>query len=159
MHPICIPRLDGWQVAAHWQPARAVGGDFYDFYNFPDGRLGVSAGDVTDKGVPAALVMATTRSILRAASERHASPGKILAQANEMLKGGLAEEFTGKEFPRFCSPTLLVDKEKGAEIKTSKSKRMCVDYRKLNQRAQVHAGSLPNLEGAVEALCQFKWKA
>jgi serine phosphatase RsbU (regulator of sigma subunit)/anti-sigma regulatory factor (Ser/Thr protein kinase) len=83
--PKQLPRLDGWQVAAHWQPARAVGGDFYDFYNFPDGRLGVSAGDVTDKGVPAALVMATTRSILRAASERHASPGKILAQANEML--------------------------------------------------------------------------
>jgi serine phosphatase RsbU (regulator of sigma subunit)/anti-sigma regulatory factor (Ser/Thr protein kinase) len=83
--PKQLPRLDGWQVAAHWQPARAVGGDFYDFYSFPDGRLGLSAGDVTDKGVPAALVMATTRSVLRAASERYDSPGKILAQANEML--------------------------------------------------------------------------
>jgi serine phosphatase RsbU (regulator of sigma subunit)/anti-sigma regulatory factor (Ser/Thr protein kinase) len=83
--PKQLPRLDGWQVAAHWQPARAVGGDFYDFYYFPDGKLGLSAGDVTDKGVPAALVMATTRSVLRAASERFSSPGKILAQANEML--------------------------------------------------------------------------
>jgi serine phosphatase RsbU (regulator of sigma subunit)/anti-sigma regulatory factor (Ser/Thr protein kinase) len=83
--PKQLPRLDGWQVAAHWQPARAVGGDFYDFFYFPDGKLGLSAGDVTDKGVPAALVMATTRSVLRAASERFSSPGKILAQANEML--------------------------------------------------------------------------
>ena len=83
--PKQLPKLDGWQVAAHWQPARAVGGDFYDFFYFPDGKLGLSAGDVTDKGVPAALVMATTRSVLRAASERFSSPGKILAQANEML--------------------------------------------------------------------------
>ena len=63
----------------------AVSGDFYDFFTFPDGRLGLAAGDVTDKGVPAALVMATTRSVLRAASERFSSPGKILAQANELL--------------------------------------------------------------------------
>jgi serine phosphatase RsbU (regulator of sigma subunit)/anti-sigma regulatory factor (Ser/Thr protein kinase) len=83
--PKQLPKLDGWQVAAHWQPARAVSGDFYDFFYFPDGKLGLAAGDVTDKGVPAALVMATTRSVLRAASEHHASPGKILAQANEML--------------------------------------------------------------------------
>jgi serine phosphatase RsbU (regulator of sigma subunit)/anti-sigma regulatory factor (Ser/Thr protein kinase) len=83
--PKHLPRLEGWQVAAHWQPARAVSGDFYDFINFPDGRLGLAAGDVTDKGVPAALVMATTRSVLRAASERFSSPGKILAQANELL--------------------------------------------------------------------------
>jgi serine phosphatase RsbU (regulator of sigma subunit)/anti-sigma regulatory factor (Ser/Thr protein kinase) len=80
-----LPALEGWQVAAHWQPARAVSGDFYDFITFPDGRLGIAAGDVTDKGVPAALVMATTRSILRSATERFSTPGQILGQANNLL--------------------------------------------------------------------------
>lgn len=80
-----VPNLPGWRVAAHWQPARAVSGDFYDFITFSDGKLGIIAGDVTDKGVPAALVMATTRSILRSAAERYSSPGRILAHANELL--------------------------------------------------------------------------
>jgi serine phosphatase RsbU (regulator of sigma subunit)/anti-sigma regulatory factor (Ser/Thr protein kinase) len=80
-----VPQLDGWQVAALWQPARAVSGDFYDFFTFPDGRLGMVIADVTDKGVPAALVMATTRSILRSAAERWSSPGQILFQTNNLL--------------------------------------------------------------------------
>jgi serine phosphatase RsbU (regulator of sigma subunit)/anti-sigma regulatory factor (Ser/Thr protein kinase) len=80
-----IPALPGWRMAAHWQPARAVSGDFYDFIIFPDGRLGIVVGDVTDKGVPAALVMATTRSILRAAAERLVAPGVVLARVNNVL--------------------------------------------------------------------------
>lgn len=80
-----IPSLPGWKMAAHWQPARAVSGDFYDFITFPDGRIAVIVGDVTDKGVPAALVMATTRSILRASAERLVLPGAVLEQANNNL--------------------------------------------------------------------------
>ncbi len=80
-----VPALEGWKISAHYQPARAVGGDFYDFLQFPDGRLGIFVGDVTDKGVPAALVMATTRSILRTAGERLVSPGKVLEHANDLL--------------------------------------------------------------------------
>lgn len=80
-----LPSLAGWHVAAHWQPARAVSGDFYDFITFSDGRLAIIVGDVTDKGVPAALVMATTRSILRSAAERLVTPGKVLEHANNML--------------------------------------------------------------------------
>jgi serine phosphatase RsbU (regulator of sigma subunit)/anti-sigma regulatory factor (Ser/Thr protein kinase) len=83
--PKQVPQLEGWQIAALWQPARAVSGDFYDFISFPDGRLGMVIADVTDKGVPAALVMATTRSILRSAAERWSSPGQILRQANNLL--------------------------------------------------------------------------
>ena len=56
-----LPAIAGWQVDAFYRPARAVGGDFYDFIALEDGRLGVVIGDVTDKGVPAALVMATCR--------------------------------------------------------------------------------------------------
>ena len=83
--PKTLPELSGWQVDALWQPARAVSGDFYDYITFPDGKLGLVIGDVTDKGVPAALVMATTRSILRAAVEHSSSPGEILAYVNELL--------------------------------------------------------------------------
>jgi serine phosphatase RsbU (regulator of sigma subunit) len=77
--------MSGWQVSTYYQPARAVGGDFYDFLYFEDGRLGIVIGDVTDKGVPAALVMATTRSLLRSTSDMSLSPGKVLEQANNLL--------------------------------------------------------------------------
>ncbi|MBF8283238.1 MAG: PPM-type phosphatase protein [Anaerolineales bacterium] len=80
-----LPTLPGWDVAAHYQPARAVGGDFYDFVYLADGRLGIFIGDVSDKGVPAALVMATTRAILRGAAQRTSAPGEVLEQANDLL--------------------------------------------------------------------------
>ena len=83
--PQAVPELPGWQMNAHYQPAREVGGDFYDFLDLPGGRLGLVVGDVTDKGVPAALVMATTRAILRAAAEQLISPGKVLRRANDVL--------------------------------------------------------------------------
>ncbi|HLZ20591.1 MAG TPA: SpoIIE family protein phosphatase [Ktedonobacterales bacterium] len=83
--PRDLPAIPGWQLAAYYQPARAVGGDFYDFLYFEDGRLGIIIGDVTDKGVPAALVMATTRSILRSAAHSDRSPGAVLERANDLL--------------------------------------------------------------------------
>jgi serine phosphatase RsbU (regulator of sigma subunit)/anti-sigma regulatory factor (Ser/Thr protein kinase) len=83
--PRQLPDLPHWQIAAYYGPARAVGGDFYDFIEMPDGRIGIAVGDVTDKGVPAALVMARTHSVLRAEASRSDSPGVILARANELL--------------------------------------------------------------------------
>jgi serine phosphatase RsbU (regulator of sigma subunit)/anti-sigma regulatory factor (Ser/Thr protein kinase) len=80
-----LPKLDGWQVAAYYGPARAVGGDFYDFIELPDGRIGIVVGDVTDKGVPAALIMARTQSVLRGEAPRSTSPGEVLRRANEIL--------------------------------------------------------------------------
>ena len=80
-----LPRLDQWQIAAYYGPARAVGGDFYDFVELTDGRIGIAVGDVTDKGVPAALVMARTHSILRVEASRLTSPGEILSRANDLL--------------------------------------------------------------------------
>src|SRR5215204_2212379 len=55
-----VPELEGWQISPVYQPAREVGGDFYDFHLLSEGRLGVVVGDATGKGVPAALVMSTT---------------------------------------------------------------------------------------------------
>ena len=83
--PKQLPSPPGWQIDAFYRPARAVGGDFYDFIPLSDGRLGFVIGDVTDKGVPAALVMATTRSHLRAAAQRSNSPGAVLADVNGIL--------------------------------------------------------------------------
>lgn len=80
-----LPKLPQWQIAAYYGPARAVGGDFYDFIPMTDGRIGIAVGDVTDKGVPAALVMARTHSILRAEASRSVSPGEILGRANALL--------------------------------------------------------------------------
>ena len=83
--PQTVPNIAGYDVTAYYHPAREVGGDFYDFIYFPDGKVGLIVADVTDKGVPAALVMATTRSILRAAAERLVAPGAALARTNEVL--------------------------------------------------------------------------
>jgi serine phosphatase RsbU (regulator of sigma subunit)/anti-sigma regulatory factor (Ser/Thr protein kinase) len=79
------PAPEGWSVTPHYRPAREVGGDFYDFIPLPDGRIGFVVGDVTDKGVPAAMVMATTHSILRSDAPRLVDPGAVLSRANELL--------------------------------------------------------------------------
>jgi serine phosphatase RsbU (regulator of sigma subunit) len=88
--PSQMPILPGWQVAAFWQPAHVVSGDLYDFLHFPDGKLGLVVADVTDKGMPAALLMANARSVLRgvAASAGRSgwdSPARLLAQVNDVL--------------------------------------------------------------------------
>jgi serine phosphatase RsbU (regulator of sigma subunit) len=83
--PASLPDLPGWHVAAFYRPARTVGGDFYDFIPLPDGRVMCVVGDVTDKGIPAALVMASTHSLLRAAGPQLVSPGAVLAQVNDLL--------------------------------------------------------------------------
>ncbi len=80
-----VPALEGWEVTAYYQPAKEVGGDFYDFFELPDGRLGLVVGDATGHGIPAALVMAAARSMLRAVAQASASPGDVLSRANEPL--------------------------------------------------------------------------
>jgi serine phosphatase RsbU (regulator of sigma subunit)/anti-sigma regulatory factor (Ser/Thr protein kinase) len=80
-----LPDLPGWEVSAYYRPAREVGGDFYDFIELAEGRIGIVIGDVTDKGVPAAMVMAATRSVLRASAQRVGSPGAVLERVNELM--------------------------------------------------------------------------
>jgi PAS domain S-box-containing protein len=83
--PKTLPKLSGYDIAAYYQPAREVGGDFYDLFELEDGRLGLVVGDVTDKGIPAALVMATTRTMLRASAQRLFPPAEVLKRANDAL--------------------------------------------------------------------------
>jgi Stage II sporulation protein E (SpoIIE) len=73
-----VPEPEGWEITPYYQPAREVGGDFYDFFELEDGRVGVVVGDATGKGVPAALMMTATSSMLRAAAQAlgSSSPGR-----------------------------------------------------------------------------------
>jgi predicted ester cyclase len=85
--PEVVPKIEGWQISPFYQPAREVGGDFYDFHLLSEGRLGLVVGDATGKGVPAALVMSTTCGMLQVTAQAldSSSPGEVLAQVNETL--------------------------------------------------------------------------
>src|SRR5215213_5410496 len=83
--PKTLPVLEGWEIAPHYRPAREVGGDFYDVLELEDGQFGLVVGDATGKGVPAALVMATTCGMLRAVAKSSNSPGEVLERVNEAL--------------------------------------------------------------------------
>src|ERR671923_1223365 len=87
-----LPDLPGWHVAAFYRPAREVGGDFYDVIPLPDGRVAFVVGDVTDKGVPAALVMSATRSVLRASAQRLIDPGAVPERVNDHLCPDMPEK-------------------------------------------------------------------
>jgi serine phosphatase RsbU (regulator of sigma subunit) len=87
--PRDAPSLPGWQLVPRYLPAREVGGDFYDFHLFDDGRLGIIIGDATDKGISAALLMATTCTMLRTAAQGSDSPDEVLARVNELLAASI----------------------------------------------------------------------
>jgi serine phosphatase RsbU (regulator of sigma subunit) len=85
--PQGLPQLEGWQFTPYYQPAREVGGDFYDFFELEAGRVGVAVGDATGKGMPAALAVSATSSMLRAVAQAFgsSSPGEVLSRVNETL--------------------------------------------------------------------------
>jgi serine phosphatase RsbU (regulator of sigma subunit)/GAF domain-containing protein len=87
--PLAPPQHAGWQVGAFWRAARSVGGDFYDFIPLPPGpdgpRWGLAIADVSDKGVPAALYMALTRTLLRTVAPADLEPAATLARLNHLL--------------------------------------------------------------------------
>ncbi len=83
--PNQLPQLNGWQVATYWSPMHEVAGDFYDFIRTPDGRLAIVVADVSGKGVPAALFMALSVTVLRFALELNLSPRELLHRANSTM--------------------------------------------------------------------------
>src|SRR5215208_546069 len=80
-----VPTIEGWKISPFYRPAREVGGDFYDFHLLSEVHVGLVVGDATGKGVPAALVMSSTRSMLRALARASNSPGEVLKQVNDLL--------------------------------------------------------------------------
>jgi predicted ester cyclase len=82
-----MPQLAGWQITPYYQPTREVGADFYDLFELEEGRVAVVVGDATGKGMPAALVVSATSSMLRAVAQAlgSSSPSEVLSQVNETL--------------------------------------------------------------------------
>ena len=84
--PRDLPKLEGWEIAHYYRAAREVGGDFFNLLRLEDGRVGCVIGDVSGKGIAAAMVMANTQSVLRAVAQRGGTaPEQVLAEANEIL--------------------------------------------------------------------------
>jgi len=83
--PQFLPTHKAWQFAARWRTARQVGGDFYDVIELPNHKLGLFIADVADKGMPAALFMALTRTLVRAAVNEMHSPVDVLRRVNDQL--------------------------------------------------------------------------
>jgi serine phosphatase RsbU (regulator of sigma subunit) len=92
MLPKTLPVIGGWSLSTCWQPARTVGGDFYDCFPTGDGRTAFVIGDVTGKGVPAALVMATTCSLVRFVAEQMHTPGAMLARINDRIVADIPDK-------------------------------------------------------------------
>jgi serine phosphatase RsbU (regulator of sigma subunit) len=86
MLPSACPEIDGFEIAAYSLSAREVGGDFYDFIEMGENRVGMVVGDVTGKSVSGALVMSASRSIFRMLSEEQMSVGEIMTRANRRTK-------------------------------------------------------------------------
>lgn len=83
--PKSSPYVAGFAISGHSVPARAVGGDWYDFIPFPDGRWGIVLADVSGKGTAAALLMSATRGMLRSLAEAHCTPWETLTKLNQLM--------------------------------------------------------------------------
>jgi sigma-B regulation protein RsbU (phosphoserine phosphatase) len=86
MLPATCPEIEGYQIAASSTPAREVGGDFFDFFNIGEGKVGLIIGDVTGKSVSGALIMSASRSVFRMLSEEELSVGETMIRANRRIK-------------------------------------------------------------------------
>jgi predicted ester cyclase len=101
-----VPTLEGWHITPFYQPAREVGGDFYDFFELEDGRVGVVVGDATGKGIPAALVAEATSHMLRVVAQAFGSvsPGEVLARVNQTLLARIPQNMFVTSFYAILDP-------------------------------------------------------
>jgi len=90
--PSEAPAIDGFQISGINVPARLVSGDYFDYIRVDDERLGVAIADVSGKGVPASLIMAICRSVLRAEAARNPSPADVLRKVNRQLYPDIKED-------------------------------------------------------------------
>jgi sigma-B regulation protein RsbU (phosphoserine phosphatase) len=89
--PQHVPQIDGFEIAASWQPASGVGGDCFDAIRFSDSRLAISIADVVGKGIPAALLMSNLQAAVRAFASEAVEPAALCQQVNRILCGNIAE--------------------------------------------------------------------
>jgi phosphoserine phosphatase RsbU/P len=89
--PTTLPQIDGWEIAASWQPASGVGGDCFDAISFGAARAALSIADVVGKGIPAALLMSNLQAAVRAFATNSTEPAELCQQVNRILCGNIAE--------------------------------------------------------------------
>ena len=111
--PKKIPQVRGLEVAGAWQPARAVGGDYYDALKFSERKIGICIGDVVGKGISAALLMASLQASFRAFAAEGVSPGTTCQQLNGVICNNIAAD----KFVTFCYCT--IDAEEGRLVYAS----------------------------------------
>lgn len=102
------PEIPGCSIAGYWQAARQVSGDFYDFMQFADGRWGIAIADVADKGIPAALFMALSRTILRTVAFNRRSPSEVLHRSNQIIYGDTTSDHFVTVFYAVWDPKELI---------------------------------------------------
>src|SRR3954468_1501096 len=90
--PSVAPAVSGFEISGINVPARQVSGDYFDYIKVDEQRLGVAIADVSGKGVPASLIMAICRSVLRSESANNASPGDVLKKVNRQLYPDIKED-------------------------------------------------------------------
>jgi sigma-B regulation protein RsbU (phosphoserine phosphatase) len=89
--PQQVPQIDGWEIAASWQPAAGVGGDCFDVLRFGDTRVAFTIADVVGKGIPAALLMSNLQAAVRAFASDAVEPRELCTLVNRILCGNIAE--------------------------------------------------------------------
>ncbi|MEX0700844.1 MAG: GAF domain-containing SpoIIE family protein phosphatase [Planctomycetales bacterium] len=89
--PSRLPSIPGYEVAAWWQPAEAVGGDYYDLLQLPDGKLGLVVADVSGHGVGASLIMASVRAMLHVMARTRSEPEEIVSLLSQSISADLHE--------------------------------------------------------------------
>jgi sigma-B regulation protein RsbU (phosphoserine phosphatase) len=100
--PKKIPQVKGLEVAGTWQPARVVGGDYFDVLKFSESNIGVCIGDVVGKGISAALLMANLQASFRAFASEAVSPGTLVSKLSEVISNNIAAD----KFVTFCYCTI-----------------------------------------------------
>jgi serine phosphatase RsbU (regulator of sigma subunit) len=95
--PAAPPEVRGLELLGLNIPCRTVGGDYFDYFNYPDGHLALLVGDVSGKGMPAALLMSSLQARLQVLSEINLPPAKLVARLNQ----GLTAKTPGNRFITF----------------------------------------------------------
>lgn len=130
LFPEECPTGPGWEAAAQFWPARELGGDLYDFYDLADGRLGVAVGDVSGKGVPAALYGAFASGFVRARAFERRRPADLLRRSNRALNRRGVEGF-------YCTLAYaLLDFGAGNLVLANSGLPLPLHYRRASGRCQ-----------------------
>ena len=139
---------DDYTIFGTMQPARNVGGDFFDLISLPDGRIGLLIADVSGKGVPAALFMMSSRILLKSAARRDVSTSQVLAEVNNVLS-------EDNEACMFVTMLYAVYDPNSGELQYTDGGH----DPPVIVRADGHAGRLPVTEGlALGVISQFEYQ-